>query len=612
MSLASEFVISEFAVDDECWRVDWFGAVSFSSRYRRSSQPLIEVQVSHVSCDLTSSEALFEGRANQWPRTKQVRLPVGLLPMLKIGDFWKSGRLISSPPYDKENFADLMIDRDCKLIKAGLPDEDSGSHFVPLDVHPYHLNHTQSYCVQIPFGKATILVPCIELIRFYFGSSSNLLARLFDAPFDASNLWTQVNTSDRDGIKIDLALGISGRSAADVGRIALSTEARFAAELIGASCIAATARGERAYPKALFPFLGETCMSAMGKWLPKDGQARGVFLVFNLLSCSHPFPFSKLRYTSGSNQDPSKSSQPESTGAEKMLRLKSARIRIESKSISDVEPSKHLRSRGIGLIFGPMQFPDLARKPVSKTDAENVPSISATKDGMSVVSGFSVGEGGSLRSILPIDLQVLNASDAATLKTPDADMVSVRLFITLLRKLVESAQYGKVGMVRMDPRQRTSHLSAVPQVSTQDGEILKSCIITSEVAKKTTTRSRRVSVAMACTQAAIIYIFLMEQQEGQIEIVLLHDVASLIAGRDDLLVAFAEQLLIQVDEDASLKFPDMRSLTLKVPTDSCAKPTTVVRWVLASLNEFLQAAENRVERTLNRFDPIFLQLSYLQ
>lgn len=612
MGLASDFIISELAVDDRHWRIDWFGAVSYSARFRRSSQPLIEVQLSQVPESIQVSEELFEGRQTRWPHTKQIRLPVGLLPLLKIGDFWQAGRTVQGPAYAKENFADVLISRDCKVIKAGLPDDESGSYYIPLDVHPYHLNYTQSYCVQIPFGNTIILVPCVELLRFYFGSSSNLLARLFDAPFEPSNLWSQIGT-DHDGIKIDLALGISGRSAADIGRIALSTDARFAAELIGASCIAATARGERAYPKTLFPFSGETCISATGTWLPKDGNSRGVFLVFSLLSCSHPFPFSKLRYTSGRHHDTARVSPLSAkAGHKKMLKVKPLKIRIETKVICDVEPSRHLRSRGIGMIFGSMQFPDLARKPVSRVDEEDVPSISATTDGMSIVNGFSVGEGGSSRGIHPIDLQTLSESDAATLKTLEADLVTVQLFIALLRELSESTNFEKVGIVRMNSRQRKSYLSLIPQVSTMDGEVLESCIITSKVATGITTRSRRVSAAMISNPTASTYIFVMEQQNAEIDIVVLHDISRAVEGRNELLVAFAEQLLKQVDQDAVLSFPSLRLLTLKIPINFCEDLASVVRWVIENIVDLLKSDLHAVHRRMCKENPIADNLSYLQ
>jgi len=115
----------------------------------------------------------------------------------------------------------------------------------------------------------SIVIPAIELVRFYFGSSSNLVARLFDAPFSSEKFWIGMEP-DGTGArpKIHLAPGISGRSATDVGRIALSRWARSAAELIGNSCVAATANGQRAYPKAIFPFDGATNLGASGKWLP--------------------------------------------------------------------------------------------------------------------------------------------------------------------------------------------------------------------------------------------------------------------------------------------------------------------------------------------------------
>jgi hypothetical protein len=42
------FTIQELNIDSNFWRIDWFGSVSFSEIYRRSSQPKVEVQLSQI------------------------------------------------------------------------------------------------------------------------------------------------------------------------------------------------------------------------------------------------------------------------------------------------------------------------------------------------------------------------------------------------------------------------------------------------------------------------------------------------------------------------------------------------------------------------------------
>lgn len=300
MSDNDRYQITDLAKDNLNWRVDWFGALTYSERYRRTSQPLIEIQLSCLPETSSNPNQLFQFRNNEWPKTKQIKLPIGLLPFFKIGDIWREGYCVDSPNYDVAHVGELDVGRDnSTLIKAGLPSEYSGDYYLPLSHHPYHIRHTQSYCLLIEHKNCHLVIPSIELIRFYFGSSSSLVSRLFDAPFTHESLWVGTDdTGNRRYPRIHLAPGISGRSASDIGRIAYSRTARAAAELIGHSCIAASANKELVYPKAVFPFEDTTDLRVSGKWLPFGGNERGVFLVFKILSCSHPFPFDTLRYTS--------------------------------------------------------------------------------------------------------------------------------------------------------------------------------------------------------------------------------------------------------------------------------------------------------------------------
>lgn len=153
-------------------------------------------------------------------------------------------------------------------MKAGLAIDE---HFLlPLGQHPWHRNHTQSYCVAVTLADGRrLLVPCVELIRFYFGSSSNLLQRLFTGPLRPEMLWTskRADTENRH-LHLVLANRLSGTSAADIGRIAESGLAWRAAAGIHASCQKATAQRHPAYPYTGFPFEGTTDLVASGIWLP--------------------------------------------------------------------------------------------------------------------------------------------------------------------------------------------------------------------------------------------------------------------------------------------------------------------------------------------------------
>ncbi len=160
----------------------------------------------------------------------------------------------------------------------------------------------------------------MELIRFYFGSSSSLLSALFRPPLICDALFEQVKLNRITGhMMLDLAYGIKGASAEDVARIAGDPVAWSVAQYIGTSCLRASTRREAIYPVARFPFRGKTDLKVYGQWLNGGSSANGSFLVNRIVSCSHAFPFKRLSYkvnafTSSRRSTSSERGQPGSGG----------------------------------------------------------------------------------------------------------------------------------------------------------------------------------------------------------------------------------------------------------------------------------------------------------
>jgi hypothetical protein len=142
-----------------------------------------------------------------------------------------------------------------------------------------------------------LIIPCMELIRFYFGSSSNLLTKLFLPPLVRDTLYSKPHFDKFSGrLTLQLAVGISGVSAADIGRMHMDPHAWRTAVHVGTSLLKGSVSGQGAYPQAYFPFEGQTDLIASGKWLSFQDDPRATFIVYSLRSCSHPFPFRSLRY----------------------------------------------------------------------------------------------------------------------------------------------------------------------------------------------------------------------------------------------------------------------------------------------------------------------------
>lgn len=406
--------ISALPTGPNFWRIDWFGDIAYPDRSNRRKQPSVFVHLSRVkderfrndpsvllSPDCTAP-AQFQKRA--W-------ISIGTLPLLRIGDIWRDGQLDGQPDYELEEFKNIQIDaKTTTLIKAGLNIGEAG-FLLPLAEHPWHLQCTQSYCamVNLPDGKR-LIIPCMELIRFYFGSSSNLLSTLFIPPLNRKSLYSTASFDARSKhLFLQLAEKISGASAADIGRLHLSPLAWRAVAVVGASLLKASVAQQPIYPQALFPFEGETTLFAAGKWLSFAGQPGATFLVYNLRSCEHPFPFRSLSYKiTGGHAKPER--PIEDSDQSRAQPMRAAARDAQDQPLVERDASNNLAPRTRTYRVEP-RFPDLAPKPIWKnrtlTHAEWLEKLDRRRNTATVANG-AVGDPGSERRIRSVDFALLS------------------------------------------------------------------------------------------------------------------------------------------------------------------------------------------------------------
>jgi len=234
-------------------------------------------------------------------------------------------------------------------------------HFLlPFGEHPWHHRHTHSYCVLIDAGDVSLVVPGAEMIRFYYGSTSQLVLRLFTGAMSPERLWQAKHYNQETGhLHLKLAERLYGVSAPDIGRIALCDTAYKAASYVYHHCASALAQRLPAFPYMGFPFHGSTTLTASGIWLSFKGQEKATFLAFHIDSCSHPFPFRSLTYEA----DDRKVRSPQrgaATGADGGRRTVD-RGKQATLSNSDAGKTKSSRS---SVFDAPTRFPDLKRKQV--------------------------------------------------------------------------------------------------------------------------------------------------------------------------------------------------------------------------------------------------------
>jgi hypothetical protein len=186
--------IRSFPPGAHVWRVDWFGMVEFVDRQRRTGQPSVLVHLSQVvAADaLTNPAALLHAGATSRYR-KKCWVSLGTLTLLRVGDLWSDQVLVATPAYQTEVFTDLAVNPSTvETVPAGASLQP-GVFLLPLAEHPWHLGNTHSFCNRVKLADGrSLVIPCMELIRFYFGSSGALLSRLFVPPLSKDKLFTSM------------------------------------------------------------------------------------------------------------------------------------------------------------------------------------------------------------------------------------------------------------------------------------------------------------------------------------------------------------------------------------------------------------------------------------
>ena len=400
--------ISVFPPGDAVWRVDWFGPVDYPDRSARSAQPSVRVHLSRIAdpARITDGAWLLSPAATSADAHQGHRyVSVGTTMLLRIGDLWRGQALLAKPEYELEEFREIEIGRDTvSVVKAGSSFDD-GTFLIPLGEHPWHRANTHSYCVKVKLPDGRLLVvPAHELIRFYFGSSSGLLARLFTTGLKKQDLFTESDLERPPGIgTLALAAGIVRASAHDVARIAFSDAAWRAALLVSKSCLRASVRGADIYPQGVFPFEGRTTLQAKGKWLSQGGQERQTFLAYELRSCSHAFPYCALQYrlVDGAISEVGRKGD----GASNAATLSAARaLKPKSPRLDERDASKML-APGTASVQRATRFPDLNGKPTfGQEHVEAELPLSAVGKPSSAVDAVAVGDAESYERVRAMSL----------------------------------------------------------------------------------------------------------------------------------------------------------------------------------------------------------------
>ena len=413
-----ELELPQLCPDERPWRIDWLGQLDYPGVVKRFRQPCVSVSISPV----TDNDHTF-----CTSEQREVWVALGAIPMIEVGQIWQAGRLTKQPVPELVTFR-LAIRRDTtKLVKAGL--ELDGRFLLPFDQHPWHKHHTNAYCLVVRADEhQQIVIPCMELIRFYFGSSSNVLHKLFTQPFTEELLWSKKHFDAANGhLHLKLTGGIPGDAAPDVGRIAMDPVAQRAAGLLYASCASAKSANQAAYPKTHFPFEGVTWLQATGTWIANQDGDQGLFVVSAIRSCSHPFPFSSLTYEKASTTKVTGNG----AGGQNQEAVANEAGRSKRMTVVNEDPGQAKQPKKV-FAERKVRFPDLLGKRVwlNRIEVEIAPEVlltGKTKETEPVAFGLPEGNG-EARAIDTVGTRFAQPAKDSTPTLPKFAEIGIRHF----------------------------------------------------------------------------------------------------------------------------------------------------------------------------------------
>lgn len=305
--------------DDNYWRIDWFGYLSYyDENGERRSVPLIDIFVSKLKSSPWKSNLYYKS-ASDYEHQRKVSIPIGYLPIFRLGDVWQRGKHVITPKYEVLNTGQIYISPE--TTKTHLTsDKINGNYLVPYTWHPYHKKAPRTQCEVItqPDGRL-IVIPHWVILQTYFGCCSFVFTQLFQFGVKLSTLYDPASTYLVDGHGVlQVKKWVHDVAVPDVARIAWDQTTKKAYKMASESLSLANSNNQPVTPKTKFPFSGKTSLQLHGKFVPNSGYP-DTFIVFNILSCTADFPFKSLEFyrdNPGNTEDsPSKTRPNQNQGS---------------------------------------------------------------------------------------------------------------------------------------------------------------------------------------------------------------------------------------------------------------------------------------------------------
>ena len=289
--------IAEFPHDNKLWRIDGLGKIS--SQLKNNNNLFIEVYLRPVNFHDNSvyNFARFDSSGREIPeynQLKKIPVNIGLLPILRVGSLWIKGKL-----QNNNAVTDIATLKNIEINANTIEIINSNYKIKYLDSSGREqeckllLQKNFATDAKVPFScfriqnenyKNGIIIPVIEIIRFYYACSTRLAHLTFSNPEEITKISYAID-NETDKVVIKLPQQYTDQEAFILARILTSDIALSGFFQIKNSLIKI---GFNKQPTTLlstnFPFINSTNLMVCGIKIVDR------FLVTEICSCSSPFP----------------------------------------------------------------------------------------------------------------------------------------------------------------------------------------------------------------------------------------------------------------------------------------------------------------------------------
>ena len=302
--------IKEFPADDRYWRIDWFGAIERNPNV--PSEPFVQIIISPLiqNEDIHSSaKKLASTHVTDYKDQCVIKIGVGQLPLISVGSIWLNGYCQTIKAGKQERFYNLLInDKTIRMVSGNHKEEYK--NLVPFDGYRtgkgFMANLVAVERDNDPFG---LLIPAMELIRFYYAVSTDMAHVIFsgDLKHQPNNILNPKKCGfleEENRCILHLRQHLSNEDGWVIGRILSCDEAWQGATLPHDAMMRDSLNTKFSHPESAFPFSGFTNLKVRGKYIKaQDSHSKSGwrYLVLSIEHCSAPFPFENL--TAGRDND---------------------------------------------------------------------------------------------------------------------------------------------------------------------------------------------------------------------------------------------------------------------------------------------------------------------